>query len=116
MLKSLCSWGVILSVQCSNVSLFVGMFMCYLMTIYLNIHKFDKNIALCSYSWGKGHDEGNEKLVCCLEEGENEELRFFFLKYMLVCEIDYIFKQHKMILIELRLSSHVGLWNLPEIG
>lgn len=35
---------------------------------------------------------------------------------MLVREIDYIFKQHKMILIELRLSSHVGLWNLPEIG
>lgn len=55
----------ILSIQCSDVSLLVDLFMCYLMTAYLKIFpEFGKNFSFLSH-------EGKEKLFCCLEEGEN---------------------------------------------
>lgn len=55
----------ILSIQCSDVSLLVDLFMCYLMRAYLKIFpEFGKKYSFLSH-------EGKEKLFCCLEEGEN---------------------------------------------
>lgn len=99
----------ILRISCSDVSIFVDLLMCYLMTAYLNIlPELGKNYSFLFH-------EGKEKLCCCLEK-RTEELRFFFLKHMLLCEIDYILEQHKIILVEFRISVHVGFWNLPETG
>lgn len=47
----------ILSIQCSDVSLFVDLFMCYLMTAYLKIFpEFGKNYSFLSH-------EGKEKTI-----------------------------------------------------